>query len=92
MLTYEDCLEMCDLSQEEVDAIAEHEHLQRIQAIAKAEYLVHCDGGERVIRKMIIDDIRHAQNVGDLSHERDLKDVLTLFVTTHPHHSAGHSI
>lgn len=90
MLTYEDCLEMCELTQEEVNAIAEHEHLQRIQAIAKAEYLVRTDGGERVIRKMIIDDIRHAQDLGDLSHEQDLKDVLTLFITTHPNHSSNY--
>ncbi len=90
MLTYEDCLEMCELNQEEVDAIAEHEHLQRIQAIAKAEYLVHRDGGERMIRKMIIDDIHHAHELGDLSHEQDLKHVLALFITSHPHHNLAH--
>ncbi|MCW8885056.1 MAG: hypothetical protein OQK12_07345 [Motiliproteus sp.] len=87
MLTYEDCLEMCELTPEEIEAIAEHEHLQRIQAIAKADYLVHTEGGERMIRKMIIDDIRHAQERGDAEHEADLKQVLALFIKTHPRHN-----
>ncbi len=88
MLTYEDCLEMCDLTAEEVDAIGEHEHLQRIQALAKAEYLVHNQGGERMIRRMIIDDIRHAQETGNHEHETDLKNVLAYFIKTHPRHNA----
>ncbi len=87
MLTYEDCLEMCELTQEEIDAVAEHEHLHRIQAIATANYLVHTDGGERMIRRMIIDDIRHAQKAGNCDHEADLKRVLALFISTHPRHT-----
>ena len=92
MLTYEDCLEMSELSLDEIDAIAEHESLQRIQAIATAEYLVHSEGGERLIRRMIIDDIRHAQAVGDEGHELDLKRVLALFVKSHPRHMEAHSL
>ena len=87
MLTYEDCLELCDLTLEEIDAVAEHESLQRIQAIATAEYLVHTEGGERKIRRMIIDDIRHAQESGDGDHATELKRVLALFIKTHPKHA-----
>ncbi|WP_207063080.1 hypothetical protein [Motiliproteus sp. SC1-56] len=90
MLTYEDCLDMCDLTQEEIDAVAEHEHMDRIQALATAEYLIHTDGGERSIRKMIIDDIRAARAHGDEAHEQTLKQVLVHFIQTHPrHHSAS---
>ncbi|OMH33757.1 hypothetical protein [Motiliproteus sp. MSK22-1] len=87
MLTYEDCLEMCDLTLDEIDAVAEHEHLQRIQAIATAEYLVKAEGGERKLRRMIIEDIRHAQKISDHHREQDLKRVLTLFIKTHPRHA-----
>ncbi len=89
MLTYEDCLDMCDLTQAEIDAIAEHEHTDRIQALATAEYLVHNKGGERRIRKMIIDDIRHARAHGNSAHEMELKQVLVHFIKSHPRHAPG---
>ncbi|WP_207063315.1 hypothetical protein [Motiliproteus sp. SC1-56] len=88
MLTYDDCLDLCELSQEEIDAIAEHEHCQRLQALAKAEYLVHTPGGELKIRRMILDDIRHAQQHGDRQHEMELKRVLACFIKNHPQHGA----
>lgn len=87
MLTYEDCLDMCDLTQDEIDAIAEHEHMGRIQALATADYLVHSEGGERSIRKMIIDDIRTARAHGKQEREAMLKQVLVHFIKNHPHHN-----
>jgi len=91
MLTYEDCCEFCEFTEAEIDAIAEHEHLQRIQAIAKAEYLVQEEGGERMIRKMIIDDIHHANACGNTEHEKELKQVLLYFVQSHPRHGCKSS-
>jgi hypothetical protein len=35
MITLEDCIAFCDLTEEEVLAIAEHEHLPEIAATAK---------------------------------------------------------
>ena len=32
MLTYEDCLELSDLTEEEIEAISEHEHLPEMAA------------------------------------------------------------
>jgi hypothetical protein len=89
MLTYEDCLDMSDLTGEEVDAVAEHEHIDRMRAVITADYLAHTSGGERKIRRMIIDDIHHAQGQGNRTHERMLKQVLKHFVETHPRHSPG---
>ena len=39
MITLEDCLAFCGLTEEEVLAIAEHEHMPEIAAAAFAEYL-----------------------------------------------------
>jgi hypothetical protein len=89
MLTYEDCLELCDLTQEEIDAIAEHEHCEGIQALAKGSYLVHSEEGELKIRSMILDDIRHAQATGNRQHEMDLKRVLACFIKNHPQHKTA---
>ena len=40
MITLEDCIGLCGLTEEEVLAIAEHEHLPEIAATALAQYLL----------------------------------------------------
>ena len=40
MITLEDCLAFCDLTEEEVLAIAEHEQLPEIAAIAMGQYML----------------------------------------------------
>jgi len=85
MITFEDCLELCDLTQEQINAIAEHEHMDRMPALAAGDHLVHTRGGETKIRQMIIDDIRHAQRHGDHNHEVQLRQALVQFMKTHPH-------
>ncbi len=91
MLTYEDCLDLCGLTEDEIDAIAEHEHTDRMHAIATAGYLARAEGGDRAIRRMIIDDIRHAQRCGNATHEQELKRVLHHYMVTHPHSSEQRS-
>ena len=43
MLSYEDCVELSDLTEEEIVAIAEHEHLPEMAALELGSYLVHTD-------------------------------------------------
>ena len=86
MLTYEDCLDLCDLRQDEVDAVAEYEHADRLPALAECDHLLHSKRGIKRMRHMIVDDIRHAQNCGDMRHARELRRVLTRFTK---HHSCG---
>jgi hypothetical protein len=61
MITLEDCIAFCGLTEEEVLAIAEHEHLPEIAATALAQYLLAREHGSERIRDMIVDDIRRAQ-------------------------------
>jgi hypothetical protein len=84
MLTLEDCLALCDLSEEEVLAIAEHEHIPEIAAVELANYLVHSPDGERCIKAMIRDDIDAAAARGDHRHAAALRLVLRNFVVGHP--------
>ena len=84
MITLEDCLAFCDLTEEEVLAIAEHEHMPEIIAIAYAQYLAHEDRGLEAIRDMIVDDIRAAQSRRDRDHVRGLLHVLHHFIRSHP--------
>ena len=79
MLTYEDCLGMTDLTQEEVKAIAEHEHCHEIIALELGNYLVHTAEGRPRIRRMILDDIAMAEARGDAARTARLKLVLRDF-------------
>ncbi len=84
MLTYEDCLEFCGLSEEEVAAIAEHEHLPEMVAVELGNYLVLSEDGTPMIRRIILDDIRDARRHGHPERAQRLELVLKHFVATHP--------
>ncbi len=84
MISMEDCLAFCDLTEEEVLAIAEHEHMPEMIAIAYAQYLAHEKRGMETVFKMIVDDIRAAQSRNDASHVRELLHVLHHFIRSHP--------
>jgi hypothetical protein len=84
MISLEDCIAFSGLSEDEVLAIAEHEHLPEMAAAALAQYLLHQDHGAERIRDMILDDIRDAQRRGDKAHVRTLLHVLHHFLRSHP--------
>ena len=84
MITLGDCVAFCGLTEEEVLAIAEHEHMPEIAAAAFAEYLTNQEHGTEKIRDMIVDDIRAAQARIDKEHVLTLLHVLHHFLKTHP--------
>jgi len=84
MITLEDCIGLCGLTEEEVLAIAEHEHLPEIAATALAQYLLSQKHGDEKVRDMIVDDIRESQHRGDKDHVMTLLHVLHHFLKTHP--------
>ena len=83
MLTLQDCLELCELTEDEVLAIAEHEHLTEMAALELGNYLVHTPEGERRIKAMIVEDIDAARARDDVRHAALLKLVLKHFVDAH---------
>jgi len=84
MLTLEDCLALCELTEEEVLAIAEHEHIPEMAALELGNYLVHAPDGEMRIKSIIRDDIAEARTRGHRIVELALKLVLRNFVLQHP--------
>lgn len=83
MLTYQECLDMCGLSEEEIGAIAEHEHMEPIAAMALGQYLI-TQRQERRIKSIILDDIKLAERKRDGKHAEALRKVLKQFLATHP--------
>lgn len=86
MITLEDCIAFCGLTEDEVMAIAEHEHVPEIAAAAMAEYLLKQRRGADKIHCMIVDDIRAALRRGDKKHAGELFAALRHFLSTHPEH------
>lgn len=84
MLTLEDCIALSDLTEDEVLAIAEHEHLPEMLAVELGSYLIHGPDGVPVLKRMILDDIADARARGDFDHALKLRLVLRHFIRSHP--------
>jgi hypothetical protein len=82
MLTVEDCIGLCDLTEDEVEAIAEHEHIPMIVAAELGNYLCHSEEGIPMLRRFILDDIEEARRHGDNKRELRLRLTLRHFVQT----------
>lgn len=89
MLTYQECLDLCELEEDEIEAIAEHEKLPEITAMELGEYLVNSPDGVPRIKRMILEDIDRARARGDFRHAAKLRSVLKHFVETHPDRLRG---
>jgi len=89
MLSLEDCIALCGLDENEILAIAEHEHIPEIAAAALAGYLVRQPHGGEKIRTMIIDDIRKALDERRINHAAELFMALRHFLEEHPEARTG---
>ncbi|MFZ1639853.1 MAG: hypothetical protein WAV07_00140 [Candidatus Contendobacter sp.] len=85
MLTYEDCVGLTDLDEEEIEAIAQHEHVPEIVAAEMGCWLAHNPGGESTIEHIIEDDIEMAKSHGHPQEARHWKHVLDHFAANHHH-------
>lgn len=84
MLSFEDCLALSELTEEEILAIAEHEHINEMAALAMGQYLVQTSDGQTCIKAMIADDIESARACGNTAHAAALKLVLQHYLASHP--------
>jgi hypothetical protein len=84
MLTFDDCVALCELTEEEIAAIAEHEHLPMIVAAELGNYLIQAPDGALRVKRIILDDLLVADRAGDRGRAVTLKLVLRHFVERHP--------
>jgi hypothetical protein len=84
VITLEDCIAFSGLTEQEVLAIAEHEHIPEVAAAALAECLLSSRAGSGQIRDMICEDIRAALDRGDVKHAAELCSALRHFFDCHP--------
>jgi len=84
MLTYEDCVSLADLEKDEIEAIAQHEHMPEIVAAELGCCLIHDPKGLSQIRQIILDDIENAYRHGHPEEARHWKQVLEYFNANYP--------
>jgi hypothetical protein len=84
MLTLQDCIGLCELTEEEINAIAQHEHIPDIIAAELGQYIIHSKDGVPHLRRIILDDIEEARSRGLDSEVEQLELVLKHFIVTHP--------
>jgi hypothetical protein len=84
MLSLEDCIALCDLTEEEVLAIAAHEHIPEMAATELGNYLLRTPEGELCIKSMIREDIDAARARNERERVLMLKTLLRDFVLQHP--------
>jgi hypothetical protein len=89
MLTIEDCIGLSELTEEEILAISEHEHIPEMVALQLGNYLVQTASGEKRIKAMIVDDIEAARRSGDVRHLLALKLCLKHFLEHHAGRTAA---
>ncbi len=90
MLTLEDCLALCELTEDEVLAVAGHERIPELAAAELGHYLVRTPSGELAIKEMIRHDIAAANAAGERTRALALKFVLRDFILRHPRCEARH--
>ena len=84
MLSLVDILGMCECTEEEIAAVALHEHVPDAVASVLADYLIHTDDGVPKLRKIIIEDIVIAKRQGRTEQVNQYKEVLKHFIASHP--------
>ena len=89
MLSIKDCVDYCELSEKEIQAIAEHEHIPQVLAAELGENLLKSDVGTWLIKRYIADDIQYAEHAGEHGRASELRDVLEQFSRAHPTYDLG---
>ena len=80
MLTLRDCIDFSDLSEEEILAIAECEHIPLLSALEEGESLVHTPRGRKQIAVMIDGQAEICERTGTTVHARHLRRVRDVFL------------
>ena len=84
MISLEDLIGFCDLTPDEIQVVAAHEHVSQATAAVLGNYLLQSQFGCETIRDMLIAEIRTAVRQHDVAHARQLVSTLRHFLSEHP--------
>lgn len=84
MISIKDCLDYSDLTEDEVAAIAEHEHLPFASAAQMACCLAQSQDGTEVLRCLLKNALCDAADCGHAEALRVAQRAITQFTANHP--------
>ena len=84
MLTLADCVDLCGLSEEELQVVADHEHVPLIVAAERAADLLRTAKGTYLIRSYMLDQLEKAVAQGRQQEAKRLDRIISKFVAAHP--------
>lgn len=84
MLSIRDCLDYCDLTEDEVSLIAEHEGITDCAAAQVACGLVQTPEGILLLTTFMLDLVERANEEGDRSKVERAKSLCAQFMADHP--------
>ena len=90
MLALNDFIGCSNLYECEVEAIAEHEHVPMTVAAEISQVLLCTPEGVCQLHTMIIENMQHALDCGQLDHEQRLVDTYSHLQRTHPLSTQSH--
>lgn len=84
MITLDDCVALCGLTNDEVTRLRSTNTFPEMTAAALGQCLLTQPGGCQIIRDMIADDVRWARQRGDERHADEHALTFKQFVSSHP--------
>ncbi|MDY0071571.1 MAG: hypothetical protein RBR77_02845 [Thauera sp.] len=84
MLSIRDMLDYCDISDEQVALLAEHEGITDAAAAHMVCGMVQSAAGVLVLTRYMLDLVERAQLRGDPRHAAQAEDVCRRFMAAHP--------
>ena len=84
MISFEDSVALCGLSEAEIAAIAEHEHIPEIAAAVLGDNILRRAHEDQRIRSMIVEDVRAVTAAENWRHAAELVAASRHFLATYP--------
>ncbi|MFZ5464075.1 MAG: hypothetical protein ACOZCP_04255 [Pseudomonadota bacterium] len=84
MLSLQECFDLSDLSEDEIEAIAEHEHVPPIIAAELGTTLLKTKTGMCLLKVYLLEAIEKARLAGDFDKAERLDSIYSRFEREHP--------
>lgn len=84
MLSLQDCIDFSDLSEDEIGAIAEHEHVPEIVAAEIGATLLQSTSGVCLLKLYLLENIEQARALGHFEKAARLEKLYRRFDREHP--------
>jgi hypothetical protein len=83
ILTVQECVDMSELSNEAIRAIAEHEHIPEVVAAELGQDMLKTAGGIAEIERILEENLELAVQAGEQDKINDRKRVLERFIASY---------